>query len=475
MSLHSLEELEDRLEHELQSFGRTDDRQLAARIRDEGRRLVFLLSGLVRASRLYAAENDALAAPSQELAEVLSGLLDRLGVVHVVLVADQAYVNDVRLRVRPSEQQVIEQLSAEWARHELGGVSFHGHLDARGLRRLARAVATAAGEVSPAEALRARLADLRGVELSGRWHFEGADGDETVPEPGPGETLARAAAEAHDNLLRLDAGWMPHPVRLRRAVIGLLRELGSRPERAALAPFTGATSGSERHLVSVCQLSLLLGRAVGLSDAVLADLGVTALLHDVGYLTERDPSRHALAGARLLLRQRGPSPARIPRILAVLEHARDFRPAGDEAGPASLFARILHVAEHYDLMVSAGPVQSRLAPSTALARLWAGRGRFYDPILVALLARELGFRPPGTVLQLGDGRWGIVVRRGAGRERWAHPVVRIVRQADGSVGDGAEVDLSQRRDLLGSSHVVEPALVTVSVAAACQVVLTHAA
>ena len=476
MTPNTLDTLQDRLERELNGAGRTEDRELSARIRNEGHRLVFLLNALVRASRLYAQDNDALAPPAEELAEVLAGLVERLGVVHVVLVETQAYVNDVRLHLRPLEQVVLDQLSAELDRHEAGGVSFHRRLDAAGLKRLARALSLPAEGPRPVVALRARLAELRDVEISGRWRFQTAADEDASTEKNHLEILARAARDVQDTLTRLGVGWMPNPVRLRRVVIELVESLRGRPERAALAPFAGRTEGSERHPISVCQLSLMLGRALGLDDAALSDLGVAALLHDVGYLTVQHPVRHAMAGVRLLLRQRGPSQAKVRRLLAVLEHVEDYRPADADAGAPGLFARILHVTEHYDLMVAAAPAQSRLSPATALARMWASRGEGYDPVLLALFAQQLGCQPPGTLLELADGSWGVVVRSGGARERWAHPVVRIVRAADGSaVQDGSELDLYDLRDRLKGSRVVEPALVEPAVAKACRTVLADAA
>jgi HD-GYP domain-containing protein (c-di-GMP phosphodiesterase class II) len=476
MSTNTLEALQGRLEHELNGAGRPEDRALAARVRNEGHRLVFLLNALVRASRLYAPDNDALGPPAEELAEILAGLIERLGVVHVVLVENQAYVNDVRLRVRPLEQVVIDQLSAELDRHEVGGVSFHRRLDAPGFRRLSRALSLPAEGPRPAAALRAQLAELRDVEISGRWRFQTAADGDASSEKKDLEILARAARDVHDTLTRLGVGWMPNPVRLRRVVIELVESLRGRPESAALAPFAGRTEGSERHPISVCRLSLMLGRALGLDDAALSDLGVAALLHDVGYLTARHPVRHAIEGVRLLLRQRGPSEAKVRRLLAVLEHVEDYRRADGDAGAPGLFARILRVTEHYDLMVAAAPAPSRLSPATALARMWAGRGERYDPVLLALFAQQLGCQPPGTLLELADGSWGVVVRRGGSRERWAHPVVRIVRAADGSaVQDGSELDLYDQRDRVKGRRVIEPALVDEQVAAVCGAALADAA
>ena len=41
------------LHRALQRARQADDRELAGRVRDEGHRLVFLLNGLIRMSRLY--------------------------------------------------------------------------------------------------------------------------------------------------------------------------------------------------------------------------------------------------------------------------------------------------------------------------------------------------------------------------------------------------------------------------------------
>ncbi len=473
--MSTLEALQERLARGLEAGSRPTERDLTGRIREEGHRLVFLLSGLVRASRLYGLDNDALVAPAAELAEVLGGLVEQLGVVQIALVEDQVYVNDVRLRVRPLEQPVVEQLSAELGRHDVGGVSFHQQLEPAGLKRLARALSSPAEPPQPLAALQARLAELGDLELSGRWHCRVADEDDARGEKGHSELLAQTEQALHDAIGRLDAGWMPSMLRIRRVVIDLVEGLRAHPERAALAPFGGPSRGSDRHLVSVCQLSLMLGRALGLSEAKLSDLGLAALLHDAGYLASRDPVRHGVAGARLLLRQRGWSEAKVHRLLAVAEHTEDSDDPGRRGPRPCLFARILHLAEHYDLLVAPRASSTALSPSRALAQMWSGRGRRYDAALLALFTRELGLHPPGTVLELGDRSWAVVVRAHGDRDGWAHPVVRTVRSAGGVIlSDGSERDLRDPRTRSEVRGVIEPALLEPPLAAACTSALAAA-
>jgi hypothetical protein len=203
----------------------------------------------------------------------------------------------------------------------------------------------------------------------------------------------------------------------------------------------------------------MLGLALGLPKAALSDLGVAAMLHDVGYLGPTTREGHALAGTRLLLRQRGFSEAKIRRLLAVLEHSADYLDMSHYDESPSLFARILRVAEDYDLMATPRPGRESMSPAQALATLWAGRGKSYDPILVTLFAQVLGQFPPGTLLELTEGSWAVVIGGGRDRERFRHPVVRVVR-AGGGLALDAEVDLFERRAEVGVRSVVDPGVVT---------------
>jgi hypothetical protein len=172
------------------------------------------------------------------------------------------------------------------------------------------------------------------------------------------------------------------------------------------------------------------------------------MLHDVGYITRPDPGGHALAGARILARQRGFGEAKVRRLLAVLEHHEGYLDMSREDPSPGLVARILHVAEHYDLMVASGAdAAPKLTPPAALARMWAGRGSEYDPILLALFAQEMGLYPPGTLVELSDGSAAVVLRAGRSRERFARPVVARLETGKPAGGHAHEDPLAQEEGL----------------------------
>jgi hypothetical protein len=267
----------------------------------------------------------------------------------------------------------------------------------------------------------------------------------------------------------LGTGRLPNPLPVRRAVVALVDALSGNEDRAAAAPLRNGTGNvGERHLVSVCHLALLLGRATGLPEAALADLGVAAMLHDVGYVAGAGLTTHAAAGVRLLLRQRGFHEGKIRRLRVALEH---HLPAHGQGEAPSIFARILRIADDYDVLTAPREGQPALPPATAQGAMWAARGSFYDADLLALFVQTMGLYPPGSLLELSDGRWVVSVSVGRDEPRFAWPLARVVRLGDGSPCSGEEpLDLALSRDRLRPKRVLNPASHGFDVAAALAVV-----
>jgi HD domain len=436
-----------------------DDRDLAGRIRDEGQRLVFLFNGLVRSSRLYQAGNAAVDGLAAETSEMLRRLLGMLGAVHVVVVEDQIHLNEVRVRMKKLEQELLDQLVRELVRHEVGGISFYGPLGPEDVKTLARELGTPPGEPGQARAaLQSRLAKIPGLELSGRFRFR-VKGEKLAARAGADEVLRRGAAVVQDTLAQLAGGRVPHPLLVRRVVIDLVDALDARGHLDGRPLHRGGPGVGTQHLLCVTGLALQLGRALGLPDAILSDLGVAAMLHDVGYAgAGRDG--HELAGARMLLRQRGFHEGKIRRLRATLEHHLPV-----EARP-SLFARILRIVDDYDVLTAPRPGAPQLPPATAQASMWAARGTLYDADLLALFVQIMGLYPPGSLLELSDGRWVVSVSGGRDAERFAWPRARVVRDKDGRTRDGAEeIDLFVLREFLRPRRVLNPASHGLDVAA----------
>ncbi len=269
-----------------QSLGRAigraragEDRELAQKVREGGEALAHVMAGLLKMSRVHAPDNRAFDAPVDQLARALDELVNLLGTVHLVAVEDQVYVNEVRIRAEGKGG--ARDLGAELARHNAGGLSFHAGLDGTAVRALVAGFAQKPAEVAPRRALQQVLFErgVRSVELAPRFRFQ-TQGEDQPGRRDPVEALLRTLGLVEETYDNLAAGRILNPLPLRRAVVEIL-EIG--PETPELWENLGGGAPHATHAASVAIVALLVGKAAGLRPAALQDLGLAALIHDVGY------------------------------------------------------------------------------------------------------------------------------------------------------------------------------------------------
>lgn len=394
-----------------------EDRELATEIRETGERFAQLLYGALRMSRIHTEENKAFDRPVGEIVATLERLGQLLGAVHLVTVDNQVYLNDIRLRLKQVSDKA-GNLGVELAAHNVGGVTFHRSLTDTEIRRLIGSFAASAPETRKREALVVRLAEreVRGIELAGIYRFRTSD-DAGAPQATQGartmgDILAHAVQLVEETWDAQSGDRVLNPLPLRRVVSEMIRRDIEDEEWWCDLPEATEHAG---HAIRVCRLSLLIGRGIELRDAVMQDLGVTALLHDVAYAKEGTTLRsHSARGAALMLKQRGFHEAKVRRVLAILLHHRDYE--GEDT--PTLFARILRIVEDN---LCAGRGEVVLSPCEALAAMCGEAGRFYDPVLLQVLINRLGRYPMGTELVLDDGRRLRVSGLVSSAEAWDRP------------------------------------------------------
>jgi len=419
-----------------------EDKELAQQVRERGEALVNLLTGTARMTHIHHVDNKAFQAPSRELAATITRLHDLLGLVQVVVVEDQVYVNDIRLRFE-ARNDVPRDFAGLWLRHEVGGFTLHTHLDEVQVKALVLALVADPAPSQPRVSLQSALqrVGMSQVELQPIFRFV-VNANEGGGEGGGAERKARhsvrevyalaamAMGELWDSLA---LGRNPNPLPVRKMVNELV-ELDAKQRVEALVVGTRdvRSPAHNRHSLQVATLAVLIGREVGLPEASLADLGVAATFHDGGYTADEDGypppfERHTTAGARQLLKQRGFHEARIRRLLVCLEHHRSF----DAARRPSLFARIIRIADDYDTLTRYRPAGPLMAPVDVIARMAAAAGSFYDPVLLQAFINRLGKYPPGSVLELDDRSWVMVISGVRAPELFERPLTRLVRTRAG--------------------------------------------
>jgi putative nucleotidyltransferase with HDIG domain len=210
-----------------------------------------------------------------------------------------------------------------------------------------------------------------------------------------------------------------------RTISTMVDKLFEHEELAIRLLSENAGEKSSLHAINVTVISLLLGKAMELGAEELRDLGSGALLHDIGKIALPERLRwkdeqfnnaerrlfeeHVVHGASLSQSMRLPAP--VQAIIAQHHEFADGRGyprklAGDAIAP---LARIVALVNHYDNLCNPGNPTQAITPHEALSQIFAQMKRQFDPAVLTLFIRMMGVYPPGSVVELTDGRHALVV------------------------------------------------------------------
>lgn len=220
------------------------------------------------------------------------------------------------------------------------------------------------------------------------------------------------------------------------------------------------------HAINVTVISLLLGRACGLDEAAMRDLGVGALLHDLGQFDLPDRVRYCDDGLSAAEQQTYREHVRygveagkrmkLPKgaLLVIGQHHESadgngypLRIGSDHMSPA---ARIVSLVDRYDSLCNPSNPAQALTPYEAMSHLFVQRKQCFDATVLATFVRMMGVYPPGSVIQLSDDRYALVVSVNATRPLKPRVIIHdesVPRQNARVVDLGNEPGLGIRRSL----------------------------
>jgi HD-GYP domain-containing protein (c-di-GMP phosphodiesterase class II) len=185
------------------------------------------------------------------------------------------------------------------------------------------------------------------------------------------------------------------------------------------------------HALNVAVVSLLMGRVFGFSATEMLDVGVGALLHDVGKLElperARLPDSQAPAAEQALYREhvaRGVAQGKrlglSPGAMLVL--AQHHEMADGSGFPQKLnvdrmtaAARIVALVNRYDNLCDPAVPAHALTPHEALSLIFAQTRSKFDASMLNAFIRMMGVYPPGSVVQLTDDRFALVTNVNSSR------------------------------------------------------------
>ncbi|MDD2510808.1 MAG: HD-GYP domain-containing protein [Syntrophomonas sp.] len=224
------------------------------------------------------------------------------------------------------------------------------------------------------------------------------------------------------------------------------------------------------HSVNVGVLSIMSGINLNYKQSQLKELGIGALLHDIGkikidknILNKPDDlsreefnevKRHAKAGFDILRQHSELS--LLSAHIAFQHHERwDGQGYPRQLAGEGIheYARIVAVADVYDALVADRPYRPAYSITQAISILKRMTGLFLDPQCVKAFLYNIAVYPLGSLLELNTGELGTVVD--INRKTPAQPVVKVLYDRNWRMIDPYELDLSKISSLQVKSVLSE--------------------
>lgn len=443
------------------SNGAGHDAHDPAHLAELGASLLVRLAALLRTAKTYDAANQAFQRQLQDCHALIVQLLEDEDDIALVAVTDYFYINGVRIRATASLLSVYHSLMSEFERRSLGGIRFMSGVSPAELERFFQLFMAAEDPViaerladAVVEASIQHIVPLPAVSLDEDDMTQSID-DKKDPASERGRAKRvfwRAVLGTKKILLRAKQTGRPdlrHAKRLVQPLVdSVMRHEYSIVGLTALKDHDEYTYA---HCVNVSILSVSMGQVLGLSRQALADLGVAALLHDIGKISIpgdvlRKPAaltadewgqmrRHPLEGVKMLTRLPGLSPLTLDSMRVCLEHHMNFDRTGypdigHEWGQASL-SRIVAMADCFDAITAHRAYHKR--PRSAFEGLQYLMGPVrvqFDPAVLWALVRTVGLYPAGSLLTTASG--AVVLSVSPNPKDLKRPHCRLLVRADGT-------------------------------------------
>ena len=219
----------------------------------------------------------------------------------------------------------------------------------------------------------------------------------------------------------------PDPKAARALVDSLAQAVSAnRTALIALTALKNYDNYTFTHMVNVSVLTMSQARALGIDGTPLRELGLAALMHDIGKV--RTPTEilnkpdkltdaefeimrmHVVDGAEIL--RRTPEIPAVAPVIAFEHHLRldgTGYPFGAKRGTLNIGTQLCGISDVYDAMRSQRAYQQAFPSDRILEVLKRNDGHQFDQNLVRRFTQLLGIYPPGNLVRLDNGALAVVI------------------------------------------------------------------
>lgn len=388
------------------------------------RRLVQGLTGAIKGLRLYPIEHPALRRQIESLVDAVSELIRGRDLIRIgnlegtLFVEDYLFVEDC-----PGTDELLQILE----RLELDGIELLYGIDEKELSSLVKILNEQnSGQIAFEQAIGNHgIKHIRPVR-----HTE-----EDEDEENPRAVYNRALDVVNRIFNDVRMGEIPASEEVDKTVKSMVQVTLTEPHAMfAMSMLKDYDNYTFTHSVNVAVLALTVGRACNISEAQLRQIGIGALLHDIGKLevdwdiinkpgglTDEEfelVKQHPQLGAHIVAQMDGIEPVVVDIVLAHhVRHNRQGYPEAAQTKNLSPLVDMTAIADTYDAMTTLRSYQRPMTPRGAINRLREISGTMLNPEYVENFVRFLGPYPVGSLVRLDTNEIGLVSWVGTSKAR----------------------------------------------------------
>lgn len=434
-------------------------RALLSSVRKFGLAILCNINISLKTSRLYSFAHQNVTEGINALEEYIQCFIRLEGKCQISRLDECLYLNDVRIKVDFGSLQSFHHIIGLLKQHEIGEITFMPGLARKEIESL---IQLFNNPLPPADnpwlsfASALSRCSIPHILISQRRHRQDLEKELAVRSRREiVGTYFKSIEAVEESAQESKEGKHVNMRKLKRAVHAIVdMTLSEEHTLLSLVNVKEHQSGGSNHAVNVAVLSTALGAKLGLPRKLLGELGLAALLHDMGKvdLPEKVRSRcrshlspadiacyhnHVYHGVEKLLKERMVDSV-VKSINVVFLHHYRYDCTGFPKlmipKAQNLFTRIVAVADFYDNATTPGRLEEKAQPpELALRALMAQSGTGFDPLVVKAFVNLMGLYPLGCMVRLDSGEVGTVVAPATDPKFLDRPMVKIVADKTGGV------------------------------------------
>ncbi len=434
-----------------------------------GNNLVTKFHVLMKISQIYDSKNVALNQFVQEFLETINTLIKRERILSLKIRKDDFFLNDQRLRYSVEGFTSFKYLLTQWKKRLIGEVIFNTLMEEEILRYFIYTfINLEEGRKENADLLKRQLVSHQITSIAAN-PLEVMEDELTIEKEDDREVAKRIFFETIGTIKEVITNIKGN----QRADVRKLKRLAQKAihlvieDESILMGMTMIKNYDEytfNHSVNVSIYSLAIGKRLRFSKKTLTELGITALLHDIGKskipievlnkpasLNDEEwelMRKHPLMGVEVVLNLKQLGEINPRMVVGIFDHhlMPDLSgyPKLFRKKEVSLFGRIIQIADAYDAMTTPRIYKKiPYTPEKALAVMLRERTTHFDPLLLKIFIGLVGVYPIGSLVLLNTREIGIVYKTNSESTWLDRPVVILVDRDEKGDAKKELVDLTE--------------------------------